>query len=77
VCVQIVFGAEHEISVAEIEDNALPRLYVRRGGIAAFCADPTFWRLLDAGAVCVAFEDRLDAHAVLEAFTEAKRRRLN
>jgi hypothetical protein len=75
--VMVVFGAAREIAVDEVEDNGWPRLYVPRGGIAALAADRTFWRLLDEGPVVVAFEDRIEAHAVLEAFTEAKRRRLN
>jgi hypothetical protein len=53
-----------------------PHVYVRRGGIAEFCADPTFWRLVSCGPVVVAFEDHLEASAIVESYAEARRRRL-
>jgi hypothetical protein len=75
----IVFGAgiEQRITFAEVERSDWPRLFVRRGGIAAFCADQTFWRLLADGPVAVCFEDRIEGAAILEAYVEARRRRLH
>jgi hypothetical protein len=75
--IMVVFGAAHEITVEEVEDNDWPRLYVPRGGVAEFCAGSMFWRLLDDGPVAVWFQDRIEASAIIEAYAEAKRRRLN
>jgi hypothetical protein len=76
--IMVVFGAAHDITADEIEDNDWPRLYVPRGGVAEFCAGSAFWRLLDERPVAVWFEDKTEAHEVIEAFSEAVvRRRLN
>jgi hypothetical protein len=73
----VVFGAgvEGPIAVAEVERSDWPRRFVRRGGIGAFCAD--FWRLVAKGPVAVWFEDRLEGYAIVEAYAEARRRRLH
>jgi hypothetical protein len=66
----------HQREAITVERSDWPCLYVRRGGVAAFCAADTFWRLLDKGPVVAVFENRGEGHAVIEAY-EAERRRLH
>jgi hypothetical protein len=75
----VVFGSDAEgpIAVAEVERSEWLRFYIRAGGVAAFCADQTFWRLLAEGPVVCVFEDHIDAHAIVDAYLEARRRRLH
>jgi hypothetical protein len=40
--------------------------------VGAFCADQTFWQLLVEGPVAVWFDDRIEAHAIIEAYSEAR-----
>ena len=42
----------------------------RAGGVAAFCADQTFWRLLAEGPVVCVFENHIEGHAIIEAYGE-------
>jgi len=75
----IVFGAgiARAATVADVERCDSPRLYVRRGGVSEFCASRRFWELLAGGPVVVWFEDRVEAAALLEAYADARRRRLH
>jgi hypothetical protein len=73
--VMVVFDETGTITADEIEGNDWPHLHVKRGAIAELCASSMFWRLLAEGPVCVWFEDRLEAHAAIEAYSEARRRR--
>ena len=74
----VVFGSDrYEITVAEVEREDWPRVFVRRGGVAAFCTADTFWRLLDRGPVVAVFEDRVEGCAIIEAYAQARRRRLH
>jgi hypothetical protein len=74
----VVFGADRaQITVGEAEAEDWPRVYVRSGGVAALCDGTTFWKLLSKGPVIAYFENRLEGHAVVEAYAEARRRRLH
>jgi hypothetical protein len=74
----IVFGADRaRITEAEAEREDWPRVFVRAGCVAALSADRRFWELLSEGPVVALFEDHREGHAVLEAYTEARRRRLH
>jgi hypothetical protein len=74
----IVFGCDRaSITVAEAVREDWPRVYVSAGGVAALCAGRTFWDLLAEGPVIAYFENRLEGHAVVEAYAEARRRRLH
>ena len=72
----VVFGCDRaRITIEEAEREDWPRVYIRAGGVAALCDGNSFWRLLAEGPVVGIFESRLEGHAVLEAYDEARRRR--
>jgi hypothetical protein len=74
----IVFGCDRaRITVEEAEREGWPKLFVPDGGVDALCNGTLFWRLLEKGPVIAYFANRLEGHAILEAYSEARRRRLD
>jgi hypothetical protein len=72
----VVYADRVEIAPPAEKLGDAPRLYVRRGGLAQFCADSTLWRHLSEGKpVAISFEDANEAHAVIEALQESRQRK--